>query len=591
MGAAAILEVLTAILTGAAVTASLAGPLRFEVFGSALSIRTLSRPLVAAAVLFAARAWLARGPDRLSDTIAITARTALGAIATAGVLGWLTFLSTTCGGADSYGYVSASERLLALDLVQPEPLAKILPFPDPMGAATPLGYTPSVRVENATAPIYALGLPAIMATATLVAGKQGPFLVAPVMGLLLMLAVLIAAWTLCRDRLVALTAMTLTAVHPVVFTYSIQPMSDVPAAAFFVLALATLLKSGAPVACSLARCASTARPRRTAFSLVRPRTPSHLVAPVLAGLAAALCLFIRPVLAPALASLAIMPSIQSRRLDIRSAVLFAIPLTLAVALQLSLHWYLYGHPFAVAYAPMQTLFSIERVGVNARSHGYWAWMTLGPLFLGVAAVGVAVTSTSTRVAAALVTSIVALPYLAFLTFDHWESLRFLLPALVVLTIPAAAGLVAVSRWTIGPRWGALVVVALVVVLASSWMSWLRVNQVFTMPEHEVRHRLAGELVRQSTPDNAVILAQQHHGSIRYYARRWSIGWDRIPVGALPATVASLRASGYPVYLLIDSALERTLFEARHGSLSDWPPSGQRRSVQLLEAPRDVPTPP
>jgi hypothetical protein len=580
----AILEVLAAILTGAAVTASIAGPLRFEIFGSALSIRTLSRPLVAAAVLFAARAWLARGPDRLSDTIAITARTALGAIATAGVLGWLTFLSSTCGGADSYGYVSASERLLALDLVQPEPLAKILPFPDPMGAATPLGYTPSVRVENATAPIYALGLPAIMATATLVAGEQGPFLVAPVMGVLLMLAVLIAAWTLCRDRLVALTAMTLTAVHPVVFTYSIQPMSDVPAAAFFLLALATLLTSGA-------RGARRARGARGAGATGAPLAPLAPLAPFTAGLAAALCLFIRPVLAPALASLAIMPSIQSRRLDIRSAVLFAIPLTLAVTLQLSLHWYLYGHPFAVAYAPVQTLFSIERVGVNARSHGYWAWMTLGPLFLGVAAVGVAVTSTATRVAAALVTSVVALPYLAFLTFDHWESLRFLLPALVVLTIPAAAGLVAVSRWTIGPRWGALVVVALVVVLASSWMSWLRVNQVFTMPEHEVRHRLAGELVRQSTPDNAVILAQQHHGSIRYYARRWSIGWDRIPAGALPATVASLRASGYPVYLLIDSALERTLFEARHGSLSDWPPSGQRRSVQLLEAPRDVRSPP
>jgi hypothetical protein len=218
-------------------------------------------------------------------------------------------------------------------------------------------------------------------------------------------------------------------------------------------------------------------------------------------------------------------------------------------------------------------------------------MTLGPLFLGVAAVGVALTSMSARVAVVLVTSIVALPYLAFLTFDHWESLRFLLPALVVLTIPAAAGLVAVGRWVVGSRWGALVVVALVVVMASSWMSWLGKNQVFTMPEHEARHRLAGEMVRQATPANAVVLAQQHHGSIRYYAQRSSLGWDRIPAGALPATVASLRASGYPVYVLIDSALERSLFETRHGSLSDWPPSGQRRSVQLLEAPRVIPTPP
>jgi hypothetical protein len=83
----------------------------------------------------------------------------------------------------------------------------------------------------------------------------------------------------------------------------------------------------------------------------------------------------------------------------------------------------------------------------------------------------------------------------------------------------------------------------------------------------------------------------HHGSIRYYGQRASIGWDRIPAGALPATVAALRDSGHSVFLLLDDALERRLFETQHGSLEDWRPNGQRRNVQLFEVPSVIAPPP
>jgi hypothetical protein len=517
-----------------------------------LSVRNLSRPLLLAALLLAARAWLDTGPQRLTRALVAASRVLLGSVLSAAVLGWVTFLSTTCGGADSYGYVSAADRLLSGSLVQVEPLAHILPFPDAITAATPLGYTPSPRVADASVPIYPLGLPALMAAATMVAEASGPFAVAPLSGLLLLVGVYLVAFYASRDRLLALTAAALTSMHPVVFTYSIQPMSDVPAAAFFLLAVAGLL-----------------------------RQPDK---PLLAGIAAAMCLLVRPALTPALVALLVIPIITERRIAYRRALWYAMPVGCGVAIQGGLQWYLYGHPLANGYADMGTLFSIDRVGTNARSHLYWAWRSLGPVFLGSAVVGLVMLPAAARATVIVVTAAVTAPYLAYRTFDHWETLRFLLPALVLLTVPAAAGLLSVARLVAGPAGGALISAAVVLFLAYSWTGWLRTSNVFTMPDHETRYRLAGELVRQTTPSNAVVLAQLHSGSIRYYSRRSSVNWERIPAGALPATLAAMHRSGSAVYLLIDGEEEHLEFEQRHGSVATWLPVGQRRTVQLLEAP-------
>ena len=44
--------ILSAIFTGVALAGKIAGPLRLEVWNASLSVRTLSRPLIVAAVLF-----------------------------------------------------------------------------------------------------------------------------------------------------------------------------------------------------------------------------------------------------------------------------------------------------------------------------------------------------------------------------------------------------------------------------------------------------------------------------------------------------------------------------------------------------------
>ena len=553
--APAAVETLAAILLGAALAAAVAGPLRFDLFGATLSVRSLARPLLAAAAALACRLWFWRR-ERSSMTAAVAAvsRVLTGALIAAGTIGWVTYRSPTVGGADSYGYVSAAERLLDRDLVHREPLAAILPVNGDR-ITTPLGYVPSGRTPHASVPAYPLGLPAVMAVAIAAFGRSAPFFVAPVSGLLLLGAAYMTALAWYRDRASALLACGLLALNPLVFAYAIQPMSDVPAAAALTAAVAWLARS----------------PAR----------------PVAAGLAAALTITIRPALAPAAFALALLPLALGGGLARGTASRYGALVAVGAVIQGWTQWYFYGDPFASGYGSVGSLFSIETAALNLRSYSYWGYLTLGPVWLAATAIGVAASGRGPRVALALVAVAVSAPYLFYRPYDHWETLRFLLPLLVVATIVAAWGLRQVGHAVAGRRGGALVAAVLAVAVAWTWVSWLGHQRVFGMPEHEARHRVVGDLVARVTPADAIILALQHSGSVRYYADRETLNWDHIPPGEFPATVDLLRRLELPVFLLIDSDEEWTIFRARHGAVVEmegWLPGGQYRNVQLLEAP-------
>jgi hypothetical protein len=551
---AAALEILTAVLLGATLAAAYFGPLRFDLYGNVVSVRTLSRPLLAAALVLAVRLWWLRGASFRTTAASAIAQVLSGALIVAGLIGWLTHNSPTVGGADSYGYVSAAERLIAGDLVHQEPLAASLPD-DGTRVATPLGYVPSGRTANASVPAYPLGLPAVMAVAIMFFGPAAPFFVAPVCGVLLLAAVYLTARSWFRDHHAALLASSLVALHPVVFTYSIQPMSDVPAAAAVTAALGALT-----------------------------RVPSR---PGLAGCAAALALTIRPALAPAVFALALLPVATSGRRGLVPAVWYAGPVLAGAIVQGWTQWYLYGSVLASGYGSVAGLFTLETPLLNLRSYLYWGYLALGPVWLAGLAAGVVCSPRLPRVAVTLLTLSVCAPYLFYRPYDHWETLRFLLPALVAGTLLAAFGVLQVSRRLAGPAGGALIGSIVAMLMAFSWMSWLSSNQVFDMPAHEARHRVVGQLVARITPEHAVILALQHSGSVRYYAQRETLNWNHIPAGAFSATVRAVQDRGLPVFLLIDSEEERRLFQARHGRVveeAEWLPGGQYRDVQLFEAP-------
>lgn len=555
--APAAVEIVAAILLGAALAAAVAGPLRLDLFGSTLSVRNVARPLIGATALLACRLWCWRRKDSAeSDALAAISRVLTGALVAGGVIGWVTFLSPTVGGADSYGYVSAAERLLERDLVHREPLAAILPVNGDR-IATPLGYVPSGRTPHASVPAYPLGLPAVMAVAIAAFGRSAPFFVAPLSGLLLIGAAYVTALAWYRDRATALLAGGLLALHPLVFTYAIQPMSDVPAAAALTAAVAWLARS----------------PAR----------------PIAAGLAAGLTITIRPALAPAAFALALLPLALGGSPARGTAIRYGVLVAAGALIQGWTQWYLYGDPFASGYGRVDALFSMETAALNLRSYSYWGYLTLGPVWLAAAGIGLAASDRAPRVALALVAVAVSAPYLFYRPYDHWETLRFLLPMLVIATIVAAWGLRQVGQALAGRRGGALVAAVLAMAVTWSWMSWLAHNRVFHMPDHEARHRAVGDLVARVTPADAIVLALQHSGSVRYYAGRETLNWDHIPPGQFPATVDRLRGLELPVYLLIDSDEEWTMFRSRHGAVAElagWLPGGQYRNVQLLEAPAD-----
>jgi hypothetical protein len=193
-----------------------------------------------------------------------------------------------------------------------------------------------------------------------------------------------------------------------------------------------------------------------------------------------------------------------------------------------------------------------------------------------------------RVASCIAAVAVCLPYAFFVPFDHWETLRFLLPVVVLFSLLAAKAVVEIARRVAGSAVAPTLAGLGTALVAVTWMSWLSSHQVLTMPVHEARHRIAADFVRESTRANAVVLANQHSGSLRLYAARQTANWDRIPAGALPGSVRALQDAGFDVYVMIDSEAERALFDARHGPVlatDAWLPAGQRRSVQLWEARR------
>jgi hypothetical protein len=547
------LELSAGVLFGAGLAALAAGPLRLDVGDASLSVRTVSRPLVAAAAIFLARALAVPAAERRLVSAHASARVALLAITVAAVLGWIAYRSPTVGGADSYGYVSAAQRIARGSLIEPEPIASMLPFEDAIRAAVPLGYVPSPRAPDASAPAYPLGLPLIMAAAATIGGQDAPFAVAPLMGLILLGAAWLVARAWYADPFVALLGVALLAAHPLVFTYAIQPMSDVPAAACLTLAVA---------------------------ALARERF-------LLAGAGAGAALLIRPALAPAAAVFVLIPFITRGREGWRASLVAAGPIVCAAAAHALLQNYLYGSVLASGYGSVGGLFGLDRIAVNLRSYTYWAPLSIGLPLLGAAAVGLIVSPRAPRAVVMLMSAAVLVPHLPYRTYDHWETLRFLLPALVLLTITAGSGLAAIARRVAGSRTGPVVAAAVAMAIAWSWIGWLQSQGVFTMPEHERRHRLAAEMAARSTPAGAVILALQHTGSLRYYAGRDTVNWDQMPQGSLRATVRALQEHGRPVYVMTDSDEERVRFRERHGPVLEedgWLPAGQRRNVQLYEAP-------
>ena len=526
------------------------GGVSFQAGGQQASSNNPKNPAILAA-LAALAAWsLATASqrrafgDRLSAAVALLPARTAPAIAAAAAVAVLALGFTRgawyAGGADAYGYISQADLWAKGELRYDEPLRQEFDWPYASRALAPLGYLPAAD-GHSMVPIYAPGLPMVMAVFQIAAGPTAVFWVVPLLSALAVWCTYLMGAGLA-GRLVGASAAVLLATSPTfLFHTLIMPMSDVPATAWWALALASSLS-----------------PRRGA--------------PIVGGLAVSLAILTRPNLAP----LAVFPALllcmnglrdrSRRRAALRRGLWFAagaVPGVLAVA---ALNNHLYGSPLTSGQLLVNPPFSLDHVPANMSGYSRWLIQTQTPLVLLTFGAPFAMRVRETPAVSAASDSrviiwawlgfiaIVAASYLVFMKVDGWIWLRYLLPAFPAMFV-LMAGTLAELFVRLGQGVRTVGVGLVIALLASHGVSLARGEHAFDLAPGEAKYELAGRFIAEQMPARSVFLSMRHSGSIRYYSGRPTLLYEVIPPQELDRAVADLRARGYQPYLVIEAEEE------------------------------------
>lgn len=512
---------------GVAMAVAVTGDAQVALPGLVLRARGASRALaigsVAACVRFALVA-RAGGAARLDGAAHAIYRIVLTAMLSSALMLVAANRITSCGGLDSAGYLGAARLFLSGRVIEPQPVARVLPFPEATSASAPLGFVASAAPFH-IAPRFPPGLPLMMAAAIALAGDAAPFLVPSALAIGCVLLVYAMTRRLEGDPAAALAA-AFTASSPVFLGMAIQPMSDVPATFWILLAAFLLWRS--PVRASAA------------------------------GLAAGMAILTRPPLILVCAVLLMTADWRERR----KAVIFTLVTGAAVGVLLLLQWRMYGSAFTSGYGASRDLFTLSTLRVNVTNHAAWLLRAETPLLVVLFALG---WWYAPRLAmrALAVFAATALPYLVYAPiFEDWEILRFLLPGLPFVLMVCACGVTGALHSAARPRRSRLAVSALVLAAAASSYGFLSRQNVFGLREQEQRYPLVGEWFARNTPTNAVVIGSLHTGSVHYYSRRATLRFDVLPEGRLGDTLGALRRAGYIPYLALEQGDEIESFRSR-----------------------------
>lgn len=472
--------------------------------------------------------------------------------------------SHVAGGSDSFCYLHQAERWadaiahpFSGRLQPPEPLALEVPWPDGPASFTPTGHVASTTVPGAIAPICPSGLSIAMAPFVLLGGPRAAFLVLP-----LFAALLVAATYAAGSRFgapVGLASALLTASSPPFLYQAIQPMSDVPAAALWMTAVA---------------CALGTRPRHV----------------VLAGLSTSAAILVRPNLVPlgvVIGVFLLLRPERTRAQRLRAGSIFAAwcaPGCLAVAL---IQQVFYGSPLSSGYGSFSALFSMDHVAPNARRYLSWLWQTHTPLLAAALLAPVLLRGPLSTLFLGLFAINLAL-YLPYLVFEDWSFLRFLLPTISLLLILAVASVDAAWRRARLPGRGIALAVG-AAALSAVLVAKAGDRLLFRLAGMEARFARAGGVVAERLPPNAIVLASWQTGSVRYYSGRLTLATHGLDGAWLDRALDFLRGRGYEPYVLLESWEEpgfRERFAASPLGALDWPPAFEIASQVRIYRPDD-----
>ena len=473
--------------------------------------------------------------------------------------------SFVAGGSDSYCYLYQAQRWAdvlrhpgAARLQIPEPLALEAPWPDALLTFAPVGHIASPTVRGAIAPMCPAGLSIAMAPFVIAAGSRGAFAVLPIFGGLLIVATYaIGARFGAR---IGMAAALMTAASPVFLYQLVQPMSDVPAAALWLLAVA----------------AATGTGRRSALWSGAATAGAILMRPNLVPLGCAIGLF-----------LLLRPE-RTWRQRVIAAVTYAAASAAGCVVVALIQQTFFGSPLSSGYGSLESLFSTTHVGPNTRRYFSWLCDTHTPAIALALLAPILLPGALTALLVSLFGINLAL-YLPYTVFDDWSFLRFLLPTLPLVLILVVAVVDAMwRRWT--PFRNAKPVIAVVaVVLAVLFVREAVDRNAFRLQRLEARFERAGVFVGARLPPNALVITSWHSGSVRFYGGRKTMVWDALDPAWLDRALDYLRARGYEPYLLFERWEEegfRRRFSGSALGALDWPPAAEIGAQVRIYRPDD-----
>jgi hypothetical protein len=250
--------------------------------------------------------------------------------------------------------------------------------------------------------------------------------------------------------------------------------------------------------------------------------------------------------------------------------------------------YLYGSPLRSGYDALPQLFAWANVPFNARLYADRFARTATPAIL-IAVVPLFAPvfrssdrdNVSVRILLYGTIAVLLALYLPYARFPEWWYLRFLMPAYPPLYVAFCGGAV----WVLSklPRPAAFATG----VLGLTFLVLFGIERSIAlgtpgMQRYEGRYVAVGRWIDEHVPRNAVILSKQHSGSIRYYAARPTIRYDRIE--AMHDVIDDLVHAGYHPYLLLE-LWERPEFTNRFLGVGferlSWQPLAHMREPEPL----------
>jgi hypothetical protein len=557
----------TALLWAALIVIS--GGFEFGIAGLRVSSQSPLNPVLFA--LAAGATWIlsARGRNELlAEDLRRFAGPGLAASVSAIVVAvGLTYGAFVVGGSDAYGYVSQAEAWATGTFRFDEPLIREFAGRVDRDAFVPLGYR-AVGETGTVVPMYPPGFPIVMAVFHRLAGRDAVFYVVPLLAGVAILATYLMG-TRIGGRAVGLAAAALLAASPsFLFQLTAAPMSDVPATAWWAIALALGLFN-------------------------------RLGAAFGSGLAVSLAILTRPNLAP----LALIPLASvvwegvRRPAGLRRAIAWTamysaggIPGCIVIAM---LHSAWYGSPFMSGYGSLDAIYHWGNVLPNLARYPAWIVESETPLVLLAFAAPVVVSRVENagglgphaRVVAVSLVAFVALvlaSYLLYEAFNAWWFVRFMLPAFPPLLVLTSVSIVAMSLRL--PQWSRVLLPS-TIITAMMWHGVVyAIDHDAFRARSERKYATAADFVARRLPAKAAVLSMQHSGSIRYYSGRATVRFDHIRPEQLESTLATLADSGYRPYILVES-WEMPAFQKRYNGFSplaslDWPPLAIMRETNI-----------